>query len=813
MDTIVRRIAGELGVREQQVEAAIRLLADGATVPFIARYRKEVTGGLDDAQLRTLEQRLHYLREFEERRAAILRNIAQQGRLTPELRAAINAAETKARLEDLYLPFKPKKRSRATTAREAGLEPLAHALLGDPTLQPEEEAARYVDPARNVPDAAAALDGARWILMDEFSEDVELLGVLRQYLWDHAKIRSRVIEGRQEKGAKFADYFDAAEPIKGVPSHRALALFRGRKEGILRLGLVMEPPPGAPAGPAVSVSVPESADATALPAAPPTGELPREIPPVVEQRLADRFLKSGEGRPADAWLRETLRRAWKMKIFPHLQVDLESQVREQSEQEAIRVFARNLHDLLMAPPAGPRATLGLDPGLRTGVKAAFVDQTGQLLETATVYPHQPRNEWEPAIEALADLLARHPVDIVAIGNGTGSRETDRLIGDLRKRHPELAFNKIIVSEAGASVYSASKLALRELPGVDVTLRGAVSIARRLQDPLAELVKIEPRSIGVGQYQHDVNQAYLARALDGVVEDCVSAVGADLNTASPSLLRRVAGLNQRLAETLVAYRNVNGTFGDRQQLRQVPGFGARTFEQSAGFLRINGGANPLDASAVHPEAYPVVERICQATGKAVADLIGQPDLLRQFPAEQFADERFGVPTLCDILKELERPGRDPRPEFRMAAFREGVNEIEDLQPGMVLEGVVTNVTDFGAFVDIGVHQDGLVHVSRLANRFVKDPRDVVRTGTVVKVKVVEVDLKRRRIALSMRAAEARPAPQPRTPRPKAARPGDGQPTGRSRPAGQAPQPAREPVLRPPASETAMSAAFSRLLKRP
>jgi len=814
MDTIVRRIAGELGVREQQVEAAIRLLADGATVPFIARYRKEVTGGLDDVQLRTLEQRLHYLREFEERRAAILRNIAQQGRLTPELRLAIAAAETKARLEDLYLPFKPKKRSRATTAREAGLGPLARALWTDPTLSPEEEATRYVDAARNVPDAAAALDGARWILMDEFSEDVELLGVLRQYLWDHAKIRSRVIDGRQEKGAKFADYFDAAEPIKAVPSHRVLALFRGRKEGILRLGLVMEPPSGTPVESAAALPASSDTGAAAPPPTPPAGELPREIPPAVEQHLAERFHINDEGRPADAWLRETLRRAWKMKIFPHLQVDLESQLREQSEQEAIRVFARNLHDLLMAPPAGTRATMGLDPGLRTGVKVAIVDPTGQLLETSTVYPHQPRNEWEPAIEVLADLLTRHPVDLVAIGNGTGSRETDRLIGDLRKRHPELAFNKVIVSEAGASVYSASKLALRELPGVDVTLRGAVSIARRLQDPLAELVKIEPRSIGVGQYQHDVNQAYLARALDGVVEDCVSAVGADLNTASPSLLRRVAGLNQRLAETLVACRNASGAFSDRQQLRQIPGFGARTFEQSAGFLRIAAGSNPLDASAVHPEAYPVVERICQATGKTVEDLIGQPDLLRQFSAEQFADERFGVPTLRDILAELERPGRDPRPEFRMAAFCEGVNELEDLQPGMVLEGVVTNVTDFGAFVDIGVHQDGLVHVSRLANRFVKDPRDVVRTGTVVKVKVVEVDLKRRRIALSMRGAEARPAPPPRATRPRAARPpGDGQPTGRPRPSGPVPQAPREPMPRPPASETAMSAAFSRLLKRP
>jgi uncharacterized protein len=810
MHTIVRRIAGELGVGEHQVEAAVRLLADGATVPFIARYRKEVTGGLDDTQLRTLEQRLHYLREFEERRAAILRNIAEQGRLTPELRAAIAAAETKARLEDLYLPFKPKKRSRANIAREAGLEPLAHALLGNPALSPEEEAAKYVDAARNVPDPAAALDGARWILMEEFSEDAELLGALRQYLWEHAKIRSRVIDGKQEKGAKFADYFDAAEPVRAVPSHRALALFRGRKEGILRLSLMVDPPAGSPAESPDRAS-PAAPDAAAPAIAPPAGELPREIPPLVEQQLADRFGIRDEGRAGDGWLRETLRRAWKMKIFPHVQVDLEGQLREEAELEAIRVFGRNLHDLLMAPPAGAHATMGLDPGLRTGVKVAVVDGTGQLLETATIFPHQPRNEWEPAIEALAGLLTRHPVDLVAIGNGTGSRETDRLIGDLRKRRPELPFDKVVVSEAGASVYSASKLAARVLPDVDVTLRGAVSIARRLQDPLAELVKIEPRSIGVGQYQHDVNQAYLARALDGVVEDCVSAVGADANTASPSLLRRIAGMNQRLAETLVAYRGASGSFTDRQQLRQVPGFGTRTFEQAAGFLRIVAGPNPLDASAVHPEAYPVVERICEATGKMAADLIGQPEFLRQLSPEQFADERFGVPTVRDILAELEKPWRDPRPEFRRAAFREGVNEIEDLQPGMVLEGVVTNVTDFGAFVDVGVHQDGLVHVSRLANRFVKDPRDVVRTGTVVKVKVVEVDLKRRRIALSMRAAEGRAAVPPRGARPTARKPGDGQPTGKIRPAGPGAQAVPEP--RPPASETAMSAAFSRLLKRP
>ncbi len=826
MYTIVRRIAQELGVKEVQVEAAVRLLGDGATVPFIARYRKEATGGLDDIQLRALEQRLRYLREFDERRAAILRNIEAQGRLTPEVRAAFEAVETKARLEDLYLPFKPRKRSRANVAREAGLEPLADALLSDPSLTPELEAERFVNPEHGVADRAAALDGARWILMERFSEDAELLGALRQHVWEHARLHSKVIEGRLEKGAKFADYFDAEEPVRQITAHRVLAMLRGRKEGILRLALVLGPPGaetkadvGRPradhAAEAEPADVPAQAAAGEANAA--TGETPRpearEMPPFVEQTMAARFAIADQGRPSDPWLREALRRAWKMKIFPHLQVDIEGQLRENAELEAIRVFSRNLRDLLLSPPAGGRVTMGLDPGLRTGVKVAIAGATGELLETAVVYPHQPRNEWEPSIEAIAAMLSRHQVELVAIGNGTGSRETDRLVTEIKKRHPELPFHKVIVSEAGASVYSASKLGSRELPDVDVSLRGALSIGHRLQDPLAELVKIEPRSIGVGQDQHDVNQAYLARALDGVVEDCVNLVGVDANTASVPLLRRVAGLNQRLAETIVAYRSTVGPFTRREQFRLVPGFGDRTFEQAAGFLRVHGGDEPLDASAVHPEAYPVVARICEGTGRSIAELAEAREVLAQLDPGQFADERFGIPTVKDILAELERPGRDPRPAFRMAAFKDSVNELEDLQPGMMLEGVVTNVTDFGAFVDIGVHQDGLVHVSRLANRFVGDPHDVVKPGTVVKVRVVEVDLKRRRIALTMRFGEPRPpaakrAGEARPPRP-AGTPGGARPRAAGGRAAGGDD--RGPKAAP--AETAMSAAFSRLLNRP
>ena len=802
MDTIVGQIAHELRVRTQQVEAAVQLLAEGATVPFIARYRKEATGGLSDAHLRLLEERLYYLGELEERRAAIVRSIEEQGKLTPDLCEVLAAATTKARLEDLYLPYRPKRRTRAGLAREAGLEPLAHALMTDPTLAPAQEALNYVDGARGVPDAAAALDGARWIVMERFAEDPDLLTRLRDHVWDRAVVQSRVVPGREEKGAKFSDYFAATEPVRSIPAHRALAMFRGRKEGILRLSIVYEGAE-APAPPAGDTGGSGSA---ALVASPPADE-----PSVPERMIAERFGVSDEGRPADAWLRETVRRSWKMKIFPHLQVEIEKQIRDEAEREAIRVFGRNLRDLLLAAPAGARVTMGLDPGLRTGVKAAVVDRTGQLVATAVVFPHQPRNEWDQAIEALADVARRWHVELVSIGNGTGSRETDRLVSDLLKRHGDLQIHKVVVSEAGASVYSASKLAGRELPDTDVTLRGAVSIARRLQDPLAELVKIEPRSIGVGQYQHDVNQAHLARALGGVVEDCVSSVGADVNTASAALLARVSGLNRRLADNLVAFRNTAGPFRDRLELRHVPGLGEKAFEQAAGFLRVAGGANPLDASAVHPESYPVVQRICEMTGRQVSELVGQVDLLRHLSPETFADDRFGVPTIADILAELEKPGRDPRPEFRMAAFTEGVEEIEHLRPGMLLEGMVTNVANFGAFVDIGVHQDGLVHVSRLADRFIKDPRDVVKAGDIVKVRVIEVDLARRRIALTMRLGEARPAraAQPRGARPAAAAPASAKP--RSQPPRRG-MPAAAGPPRLPAAETAMSAAFSRLLKR-
>ncbi len=805
MDTIVGQIANELRVEEAQVEAAVRLLAEGATVPFIARYRKEVTGGLTDVHLRLLEERLYYLSELEERRAAILRSIEEQGRLTPELRDLLLSATTKARLEDIYLPYRPKRRTRAGLAREAGLEPLATALIGDPTLVPEEAAAPYVAPARGVPDVAAALDGARWIVMDRFAENPDLLARLREYAWTRAVIQSRVAPGREEKGAKFSDYFAATEPVKTMPSHRALAMLRGRKEGVLRVTIAVDGPEAPKAGAEPAAEPGAGPDTAPAPAA------RVEEPSVPERMIADWFGFKDEGRPGDAWQRETVRRAWKMKIAPHLQVEIEKLVRENAEREAIRVFARNLRDLLLAAPAGARVTMGLDPGLRTGVKAAVIDASGKLAETATVYPHQPRNEWDQAIDTLADLARRHDVELVSIGNGTGSRETDRLISELLKRHADLHAHKVIVSEAGASVYSASKLASRELAEVDVSLRGAVSIARRLQDPLAELVKIEPRSIGVGQYQHDVNQTHLGRALGGVVEDCVNSIGADLNTASPALLSRVSGLSRRLADNVVAFRHATGAFRDRSELRHVPGLGEKAFEQAAGFLRIPGGANPLDASAVHPESYPVVERICQMTGLQVDALIGQVELLRSLSPESLADDRFGVPTIKDILSELEKPGRDPRPEFRTAAFTEGVEEIEHLQPGMLLEGVVTNVANFGAFVDIGVHQDGLVHVSRLADRFVKDPRDVVKAGDIVKVKVIEVDLTRRRIALTMRLGEPKAArpPVPRTPRAPAGA------AAAARPRSHAPkrvQAAPQAMPKPPAVETAMSAAFSRLLKR-
>ncbi|CAI8951432.1 Tex family protein [Methylocaldum szegediense] len=715
---IIARIAEELGVRERQVQAAVDLLDEGATVPFIARYRKEATGGLDDTQLRTLEVRLAYLRELEDRRQTILDSIREQGKLTPELEQAILAADTKTLLEDLYLPYKPKRRTKAQIAREAGLEPLADALLGDPSLVPESEAEKYVDADKGVPDAAAALEGARQILMERFAEHAGLLADLRERIWNEGILASTVVEGKEQAGAKFRDYFDFAEPIAKIPSHRALALFRGRNEDVLDLVL----------------KVGKDEDAAHKAA---------------ESLIARTFGIAGKGRPADRWLADTVHYAWKVKILTRIDLDLKQRLREAAEAEAIQVFAKNLKDLLLAAPAGPRTTMGLDPGLRTGVKVAVVDQTGKLLETATIYPHQPQNQWDQSIATLARMIAQYEVELVAIGNGTASRETDQLVGDLIKRHPELHITKVMVSEAGASVYSASELAAKEFPDLDVSLRGAVSIARRLQDPLAELVKIEPKAIGVGQYQHDVNQSQLAKSLDAVVEDCVNAVGVDVNTASVSLLRYVSGLSQTISQNIVEYRNRNGAFNSREELKKVPRLGEKTFEQAAGFLRIMNGTNPLDASAVHPEAYPVVERIIRDTGKDIRELIGNAAFLRSVNAENYTDERFGLPTVTDILKELEKPGRDPRPEFKTAQFKEGVDKIEDLKPGMMLEGVVTNVTNFGAFVDIGVHQDGLVHISHLSDKFVKDPREVVKAGDVVKVKVVEVDVPRRRIGLSMK----------------------------------------------------------------
>ncbi len=717
---ISQRIAADLNARAAQVDAAIQLLDDGATVPFVARYRKEATGGLDDAQLRLLDQRLQYLRALEQRRAAVLKSVEEQDKLAPELKADILAAETKTRLEDLYLPYKPKRRTKARIAREAGLTELAERLLNDPRLDPATVAADYLNAEHGVVDAKAALDGARQILMEDFAEDAELTAEARAWLWDKAVLRSTLVAGKDREGAKFSDYFDYREPLKKVPSHRALALFRGRNEGVLMLDLEV-----------------------------PQDELGRQLP---ESMLAARFGVADQGRAADPWLLETVHYAWRVKLFTRLDLELKTRLREAAEEEAIRVFARNLHDLLLAAPAGARATLGLDPGLRTGVKVAVIDATGQVVATDTIYPHPPRKQWDQSLSTLARLAAAHSVELIAIGNGTASRETDRLAAELIKRHPELKLAKLVVSEAGASVYSASELASRELPELDVSLRGAASIARRLQDPLAELVKIEPKAIGVGQYQHDVSQAQLARSLENVVEDCVNAVGVDLNTASPALLARVSGLTGVLAENLVAYRNTHGAFRDRKQLLQVPRLGRRTFEQAAGFLRIRGGDNPLDASAVHPEAYSLVERLLNKNERSVEMVIGDREFLRKLNPADYVDDQFGVPTVVDILAELEKPGRDPRPDFATAKFQDGVETLADLHPGMILEGVVSNVANFGAFIDIGVHQDGLVHVSALSEKFVRDPREVVKTGQVVKVKVMNVDPERRRIGLSMRLSD-------------------------------------------------------------
>ncbi|MCK7545245.1 RNA-binding transcriptional accessory protein [Marinobacter bryozoorum] len=720
MISIPGRIAEELGVREQQVNATIALLDEGATVPFIARYRKEVTGALDDSQLRTLEERLRYLRELEERRETILKSIDEQGKLTDELRAAIDTADTKNRLEDLYLPYKPKRRTKAQIAREAGLEPLADSLYENPEQDPEALAAEYLNREAGVEDAKAALEGARNILMERFAEDAELLGRLRDYLWGEGQLKVTVIEGKENEGAKFRDYFDHQEPLKKMPSHRALAILRGRNEGILTYAITVEG---------------ESDD--------------RRVPHPAEAKIAAHWNIRDQGRPADRWLAEVVRWTWRVKLSTQLETDLMAQVREAAEAEAIQVFANNLKDLLLLAPAGPRPTLGLDPGLRTGVKVAIIDGTGQVAGYGAIYPHAPKNQWDQSIEQLAKWCREHRIELVAIGNGTASRETEKLVADLCKRYPEFKLNRIVVSESGASIYSASEFASRELPDLDVTIRGAVSIARRLQDPLAELVKIEPKSIGVGQYQHDVSQVQLARSLDAVVEDCVNGVGVDLNTASAPLLSRVSGLNPGTAENIIEFRSRNGGFRSRKQLLEVPRLGPKTFEQAAGFLRVSQGENPLDRSAVHPEAYGVVEAIADKNGRKVGDLIGDVSFLRSLNPEDYVTDQFGVPTIRDIIAELEKPGRDPRPEFRFASFQEGVETLNDLKPGMTLEGTVTNVTNFGAFVDIGVHQDGLVHISALSHEFVKDPREVVKAGDIVKVKVMEVDIPRKRIGLSMR----------------------------------------------------------------
>ncbi len=721
---IRRTIAEELGVRAGQVQAAVDLLDGGATVPFIARYRKEATGELDDAQLRTLEERLRYLRELEDRRTAILESVRSQGKLDAALEAQIRAADSKARLEDIYLPFKPKRRTKAMIAREAGLEPLADLLLGDPGRDPQAEAAAFV--GEGVTDAAAALEGARSILVERFGEDADLIGALREKMWSRGRLSAKVREGKEAEGAKFSDYFDFAEPFTRLPSHRVLAMLRGEKEDVL--DLTLEP-------------YADEADA--------------EAPGSYESRIAQRFEIADRGRPGDRWLLDTVRWAWRTRILVHLGIDLRLRLRTEAEDEAVRVFAANLRDLLLAAPAGTRATLGLDPGFRTGVKVAVVDATGKVVAHDTIYPHVPANRWDESIATLAKLCAAHRVDLIAIGNGTASRETDKLAGDLIKLHPELKLTKAVVSEAGASVYSASAYASQELPELNVSIRGAVSIARRLQDPLAELVKIDPKSIGVGQYQHDLSESKLSRSLDAVVEDCVNGVGVDVNTASAPLLTRVSGITAGLAENIVSHRDANGPFRTRKGLKDVARLGPKAFEQCAGFLRIPGGEDPLDGSSVHPEAYPVVRRMLVKTGGELKSLIGNGAVLRGLRPGEFADETFGVPTVTDILRELEKPGRDPRPAFRTAAFKEGVEKLSDLEPGMLLEGTVTNVAAFGAFVDVGVHQDGLVHVSALSKNFVKDPREVVKSGDIVRVKVLEVDIPRKRISLTLRLDDELP----------------------------------------------------------
>lgn len=715
---IINQLASELQIKIQQVQAAIELLDGGATVPFISRYRKEATGGLDDTQLRTLEERLAYLRAMEERRQTILNSIREQEKLTPELEKSILAADNKTSLEDLYLPYKPKRRTKAQLAKEAGLEPLALQLLKDPTEKPEQQALPYVQAEKNISTTAEALEGARHVLMELFAEEAHLMGLLRSYLFEHGIIQSAVIAGKEQEGNKFSDYFSYQEALKKIPSHRALALFRGQKEEFLQLNLTL--------------STEEENQAKEL--------------------IQGQFGIQDKKRPGDAWLMQTVDLAWRVKIFLKLSLELLANLQEAAGEEAIKVFSHNLKNLLMAAPAGSRVTLGLDPGIRTGVKVVVVDNTGKLLAHTVIFPHAPRNEWDASIKALASLCKQFQVELVSIGNGTASRETDKLAAELKKQHPELKLTSVVISEAGASVYSASELAAKEFPDLDVSYRGAVSIARRLQDPLAELVKIEPKSIGVGQYQHDVNQFKLSRALHAVMEDCVNAVGVDVNTASPPLLACVAGLNESIAKNIVAYRNDKGRFKSRSELRQIPRLGEKAFEQAAGFLRILNGDNPLDSSAVHPESYAIVERILHKENKTIKEIMGNATLLKKINPTEYIDEHFGLPTVTDILHELEKPGRDPRPEFKTAAFKEGIETIQDLRVGMILEGVVTNVANFGAFVDIGVHHDGLVHISVLADRFIKDPNEVVKVGDIVKVKVIEIDLVRKRIQLSMRLTE-------------------------------------------------------------
>ena len=717
---IIEKIAAELQVKPKQVQAAVSLLDEGATVPFIARYRKEATDGLDDAQLRGLEQRLGYLREMQERKQVILKSIEEQGKLSDDLARQIEAAENKTELEDLYLPYKPKRRTKGEMAKEAGLLPLADTLFDDPSQDPQVVAEQFINADAGINDAKAALDGAKFILMERFAEDAALLQKLRKHLTDNAHITAKVIDGKEKDGAKFSDYFEHSEKLKSTPSHRALAMFRGRNEGILQVSLNADPER-------------EEGDRSSH----------------CEQIIANHLNLTFSDRPGDAWLQSVVQWTWRVKILLHMESELFGALRERAEEEAIQVFAKNLNDLLMAAPAGAKTTMGLDPGLRTGVKVAVVDKTGKVVATNTIYPHVPQNQWDKSLRTLANMCQQYKVELVSIGNGTGSRETDKLVGELIKAQPDLNLKKIMVSEAGASVYSASELASKELPDMDVSLRGAVSIARRLQDPLAELVKIEPKAIGVGQYQHDVSQSLLGKSLEAVIEDCVNAVGVDVNTASPALLSHVSGLNKTLAQNIVAFRDQNGAFSSRDQLLSVERLGPKAFQQAAGFLRIVNGSNPLDASAVHPEAYPVVTSIVNTAACAVNDLIGNTDLLRKLKPESFVNDAFGLPTVTDIIKELDKPGRDPRPEFKTAAFKEGVDTLADLKPGMILEGVVSNVANFGAFVDVGVHQDGLVHISAMTDKFISDPREIVKAGDIVKVKVLEVDVQRKRVSFTMR----------------------------------------------------------------